>query len=334
MDTKGQTGQRVLLYSLVAMILPLVAFPARFGFELARASLMYALYELAYYGFVVFLFHRRASLLKLVEGAGVCLIYRLVLGAVFGLLVAAMYAMDVRISINLGMSGYLPAILFQIAIAPFVLKPVIARLLLLTEPAGSLVPDKSTPAESGEKTGRTSVAVSKQRGVVTGVAPSPVAMEPVKSLESTARVATPTPKSEQDITGFGRAVSYIGEHSSVDLAAVVDDEGLLLANFTRGQIEPEDWAPLALLFFQGNCDLLRRGDLDGLEKLDLLMNDKRLAVARSEGCCLMVISKRHEDDLLNIRINQGLDMINRFVAERYGGKLNSNAERIHVSSAQ
>ena len=118
------------------------------------------------------------------------------------------------------------------------------------------------------------------------------------------------------------------------MAAVIDEEGLLLGNFTRNQIDPETWAPLALLFLQSSGDVLERTKLDGLERLDLQLKDKRMVVARSKGCSLMVVSERLDDDLLNIRINQGLDMINRFVTERYGDKLNSNAEKIHVSSAQ
>ena len=136
------------------------------------------------------------------------------------------------------------------------------------------------------------------------------------------------------MSGFEKAVYYIGEHASVHLAVVVDDEGLLLGNFARHQIDPESWGPLALLFLQGDGGVLGRTEFDGLERLDLQLKEKRVVVARSERCNLMVVSERLDDDLLNIRINQGLEMINRFVIERYGDKLNSNAERIHVSSAQ
>ena len=73
--------------------------------------------------------------------------------------------------------------------------------------------------------------------------------------------------------------------------------------------------------------------MNGLEKVDLMLKEKRLIVARPEGCYLMVVAERHDDDLLNIRINQALEMIGRFATERYGSKMNPNAERIHVPSA-
>lgn len=334
MEANGQTSRSVLLFSLVVMILPLVAFPARFGTELARASLVNALYELAYYGLVVWLFHRQASLWKVIEGAGVCLIYRLIVGAVFGLLVAAMYTMGVGVALSLGLSGYLPAILIQVALAPFILKPVVASLIAPEESVRRNV-RRPRSLEAGE-TGRTSIAISKQRGVVTqdtALEPTPPT-EPDMVTGESFGADTGGLKTGSDLNGFDKAVGYIGEHGSVKLAIVVDDEGLLLANFMRGQTEAEVIAPQALRFLEGSREFLDRCNLDGLEKLDLLLDADRLVVAVSDGYCLVVLSERHDDDLLSIRINQGIDMINRFVAERYGDKLNSNAERIHVSSAQ
>ena len=320
--------------SLVGMILPLVAFPARFGLDLARPSVVNMLYEMAFYGLVVFSFCRRASLMQLLTGAGVCLVYRLVVGAVFGLLIAAMYTMELGLSLSLGLSGYLPAILFHVAMAPFVLRPIIERLVPNVQTEHLTASVRSDPARSAE-TGLSSVAVSKERGIVAELAPLPQSPRPLgtnaKSIPNPEPLTSPT---DRDMSGFEKAVCYIGEHASVHLAAVVDEEGLLLGNFTRNQIDPEFWAPLALLFLQGGGDILKRAELYGLERLELQLQQKRVVVARSVGCNLMVVSERLDDDLLNIRINQGLDMINRFVTERYGDKLNSNAEKIHVSSAQ
>jgi hypothetical protein len=44
----------------------------------------------------------------------------------------------------------------------------------------------------------------------------------------------------------------------------------------------------------------------------------------------MVVSERATDDVLNIRINQGLEMIRRYVAERYSEKLIGNSEKAYV----
>ena len=55
-------------------------------------------------------------------------------------------------------------------------------------------------------------------------------------------------------------------------------------------------------------------------------------VAREESFSLMVIAERQIDDFLNIRINQALEIIGKYVAERYSRKLFVNVERTYVPS--
>jgi hypothetical protein len=334
MELTGQTNRRIIIFSLAMIILPLVAFPARLGTDLAKASLITALYELAFYSVVLFVFHRRTSLLKLVQGAGVCLVYRLALGAAFGLLMAAVYSMQLRVSLTLGMSGYLPAILFHVALAPLALKPALDQLFTDGGPKRRAV--VSSALDDQADLGRTSLAVSKERPARADETFAPKPVVSAQRGETTGSYRTTDSAvlhPRVDHNGFDRAVNYIGEHGSVHLATVLDDEGLVLGAFRRGSIDPEDWAPLALLLVDGGNRVLSRGQMTGLEKMDLVLKEKRLVVARPDGCHLMVLADRHDDELLNIRINQSLDMINKFVAERYGEKLNPNAERIHVPSA-
>ncbi len=323
------------------MILPLVAFPARLGLDLARPSVMHWFYEIVFYGLIIYLFHRRVSLIQLLGAAAACLAYRLTIGAVFGFFIAAMYSMELGVSLRLGISSYLPAILFHVLLAPLVLRPILGRWFETKDKTAS----RSEPPDSESSPVADSISSSEpvsweHTAVASSSAPPPVmkaperTAEPARKPESTV-TPEPTPvPTDQDLSGFDKAVYYIGEHSSVHLAAVVDEEGLLLGNFTRRNADAEAWAPMALLFLQGDNEVLARADLDGVERLELQLKEVRIVVGRSEGCNLIVVSERHDDDLLNIRINQGLEMINRLVVERYADKLNSNAERIHVSSAQ
>jgi predicted regulator of Ras-like GTPase activity (Roadblock/LC7/MglB family) len=332
MELNGQDNRRIIIFSLGVIILPLVVFPARLGTDVARASLINALYELVYYSIVVFFFHRRTTLLRLVQAAGVCLIYRLALGAVFGLLMAAMYSMQLRVSLTLGMSGYLPAILFHVALAPFILKPVVSQLYS----EDSVQKSPSLPLKAAPRIEERSIppAAKRQSPVAVNTQPAPAFSAP-RRLEATIspRRTEASASIAREANGFDRAVTYIGEHASVNLAAVVDNEGLLLASFKRAQVDPDIWAPLVLLLVDGSRQVLQRVQPEGLEKVDLMLKDRRVVVARPEGCYLLVVAERHDDDLLNIRINQALEMIGRFVAERYGSKMNPNAERIHVPSA-
>lgn len=133
-----------------------------------------------------------------------------------------------------------------------------------------------------------------------------------------------------DINGFERSVRYVSEHSSVLYAAVVDHEGLLLANFHRAKIEPEDMAPLAVMFFEWNKAVLDKGGLGPAEKIDITLRDKRLILGRVDSWCLMVFAERQADDLLNIRITQGMDMLRKFTAERYTSGQQAQMEKAYV----
>jgi hypothetical protein len=115
---------------------------------------------------------------------------------------------------------------------------------------------------------------------------------------------------------------------------VVDHEGLLLANFKRGNLDPEAWAPLALVFYDQNCHVLDRVAFNAPEKIDLVLKDNRLVIARVDQVSLMVIAERQTDDFLNIRINQSMDIIKRYLDERYGKKTDKTVESINVSGTE
>jgi hypothetical protein len=336
-ETTGRVTQRIVLFTLIALIIPMLIFPRQFGTELARPSLVNALYELVYYGFIMFLFNRRINLVQLIQGAGICLVFRLALGASFGLLIAVMYAMKVTVSLQLGLSSYLPAILFHIAVTPFVLRQAV-REEPVEEPEPVPAPPpvpKETPGAS--MTAEThSISVSRERGIVTNAPlPSSTPASSSRQSESVSSRSKSASSSPTEVNGFERATRYIGEHGSVHLAAVVDHEGLLLANFRRGNIEADDWAPLALLFLESNQQVLDRASAFGnAEKVDLLMKSNRIVVTRENWYSLLVISERQTDDFLNIRINQGMDIIRKYVEERYGRQEHTKAENTYVSGTK
>jgi hypothetical protein len=326
MEITGRIVHQILLLSMLVLIAPMILFPDRLGTGLARASLINAVYELVYYSAVIFFFYRRASLPKIAQIAGLCLVYRLVLGTVFGLLIAATYSMSLIISLTLGLASYLPAILLHIAATPFILKPIAAQLIPYTKRQRQPV-EEPVPAEVPEH-GGTVVAVSAEQAVSR---PTPVRIpEPEAHLSRESRVGSPSGPEHAEANGFDRAARYIGEDASVQLAVVVDDEGLLLGQFKRGEKEADDRAPFSLLFYDANRGALQRAGWGAPEKIDLLVRDTRIIVAREESWCLMVIAQRHADDFLNIRINQGLEIIRKYIARRYGQKPSVNAEKMYV----
>ncbi|NOY89264.1 MAG: hypothetical protein GXO93_07750 [FCB group bacterium] len=171
----------------------------------------------------------------------------------------------------------------------------------------------------------TSIAASKEKGF------SQEVMMPMDSKDNKKSKAEEKELSAKTMTldanGFDKATHYIGEDGSIQMAAIVDKEGLLLSNFTRGGINAEDVAPFALSLLNGNNDVWNRMGLQSPEKVDMLFNDKKVVVAAEDSFCLMVISERTFDEVLNIRINQGIELVRKYVAERYSKKLFGNAEK-------
>jgi len=328
MEITGRIVRQISLISMLVLIAPMILFPDRLGTGLVRASLINVVYELVYYSAVIFFFYRRASFLKIAQIAGLCLVYRLALGTVFGLLIAAMYSMNLTISLTLGLASYLPAILLHIVVTPFILKPIAVQLVPYTKRKRQPV-EEPAPHEVPEHS-QTAAAVSVEQAIIRPT-PMPVT-EPEVHLSRESRVGSPSGPEHAEANGFDRAVRYIGEDSSVQLAVVVDDEGLLLGQFRRGEMEADDWAPFSLLFCEANRDALQRAGWGSPEKIDLLIKDTRIVVAREDSWCLMVVAQRHANDFLNIRINQGLEIIRKYIAQRYGQKLSVNAEKMYVSS--
>lgn len=342
MELTSRVPRQVALLSMVLVIVPVIVFPERFGTDLAHPSLITVLYELVFYGLVLWLFNRHAGLVQLVQAGAVCLVYRLAMGALFGLLIAAMYSMNIRVSIALGMSGYLPVVVFHVVAAPFVLRSALSGLLGERQSRGLDPEDRSQPQPP----------ITQQRA--TGEErPSTVPVsDPAPPRERTVASQTTEPelKSEwrqeavekdtsweagvsREASGFERAARYIGEDGAVMMAGVVDPEGLLLGSFSRGDLVAEDWAPYCWLFQESNQTVLTKAKLDGPERVSLLLPDKKIIVAFDSRFALMVVAERQMSDTLPIRVNQALEMVRQYLAQRYSSELFENVETSHVRSA-
>lgn len=318
MDIDSRVTRQMLLISLVVLMIPMIIFPERLGTMLARASFAKLLLELAFYVMIIYFFNRKAALAKLLKSASLCVLYRFGLGTIFGLLIILMYSLNFKVAIILGTISYLPAIVLHIIVTPFVVRPIFSKWLL---------PEKSdeedTTAMDIDKVGVTSFVVTKN-SVSTFSQPD----VDIKQFEESKQKNSEPIKANDN--GFARAVRYIGEDGSVIVAAVIDNEGLLLANFKRGNIDAEDLSPFANLLIDKNVEQLKRLGLNSPEKIEYVFENRKMIISNENNYLLMVVSERTADDVLNIRINQGLDIIRKFVANRYGEKLIGNAEKSYV----
>lgn len=324
MEISGRIARQILIFSLLVLVVSMLMFPMKYGTDLPDAPLVNVGAELVFYGLVIHLLNRKLLPLQLVSSAGLCLVYRFALGAVLGVAIAAIYDWQLKVALLAGMGSYLPGMLLQVVATPFILRPVV-KSLHASRPGSR--PAGANMQSSAMDTTTSSFAASKGKGYRTSGRVSPT--------DSTWRAGADAPGSGAtgiggDSNGFERATRYIGEDGSVLMAAVVDTEGLLLGNFCRRGVDADDWAPFALLLVEQNCQTLTRFGCTMPEKMDLFLKDKKVVVAREDAYCLMVVAERSTEDVLNIRINQGLEIVRKYVAERYSDKLIGNVEKTYV----
>jgi hypothetical protein len=333
MRTAVRMSTGLLIATLSLTVVPLIIFPQQLGLPLARVSIATLLLELAYFCAATFLFDRETTFGRLAAAVGLCLVYRYSLGALFGVLAVAFYSIGWSAALQFGLFSYLPAVILQAAAAPLVVRMALAPAA--DEPRRTRPTPRETVAQTQPSSGLTSISISREKGIFTESQVPRPAPEVEARRQHAANIENAS-NAPVEINGFERATRYLGEHGSVYLAAVVDNEGLLLANFRRGSVVVEDWAPLALLFLDANRRVLNRATraLGTPEKLDVMLKDTRILIARDTSFSLMVMAERHSDETLQIRFNQALDMVRKYFAERYSSKQESNAERIHVSNTK
>lgn len=328
--------RQILLLSLILLIVPMVVFPKKLGLELAEFSFVNIGVEFVYYGIVGYFLNRQTTLVKLLSVGGVCLVSRLALGSLFGLLIMVLYPIKASVAFSFGLTSYLPSILLQIAAVPFVLYPLVT-ILLKSSPSSERKP-KPQPQPLAEMSERPAPQSSSNL-VYTKEKPSPSRREqrlerkrtqPEPTRNSFKKTKeTPKPAVEQS-NGFDKAVRYIGENGSVLVAAVIDHEGLLLGGFKRCELELEDVTPFALLLKEKAQPTLGKAGFGQPERSVYFFDEQKMVVAYEPYYTLVVIAERTVDDVVNIRINQALEMIKTYIAERYSEKLIANAEKIYV----
>ncbi len=322
MNTGNKDTMQFVLLSMILLMVPMFIFPARFGLELGFGSIAYSLIEIVFYSVVFYFIRPSGTMLQLFQGVGLAFLYRIVMGSVFGLLIAIMYSVDFSVAMILGVSRYLPGVFIHILVAPFMIKPF---FLAIT----SERPERPQPYTRERPPTRAAVDRQVKSTIRPGVANRRSrATAEISSIDSGVGTSVGF-----DTNGFERAVKYLGEHHAVKLAMVVDGEGLTLATFKRGEIDPEQWAPFSLLFQESNEGVLsRKVENTKLDQLRLSFHDSRIEITNIKDFSLFVLSDREDDDLLKIRIVQATEIIRKYSSERYGNLLSAVMEEQHVSN--
>jgi hypothetical protein len=319
---KREFGQ-FFIFSGLLLIGSLLVFPSKMGIDLGSGIIVYAIFEIVYYALVLTLLKAADSWLNLFRNAGLTFVLRISLGTLFGLCISLMFSMNLSVALTLGISRYLPAVLIHIIFAPFALRP------LITDAATS-----ARRVHCRVVAQKTSVATVRERSDLA----KSVAYDTGRESSISSRFSDPAERQDlhvgYDTNGFERAVKYLGEHHAVILAVVVDHEGLTMAAYKRGDIDPDEYAPLSLLIKEKNVNLLNKWEGDvSPDRIDIVFGDRKLSLSRACDFYLLVMSKQEMDDLLGIRVTQAVDIIRRYVSERYGELMPSRPEEKYVPSA-
>lgn len=317
----------ILLFSLILVVIPMVIFPRRLGMPLISGSAVYMLYEMVYYGIILYLFGRKVPLVTIVIGAAVCLVYRMALGAAFGLAIIVMYSMNSTIAFSLGMAKYLPAVLLHVLAAPFVIRSVYLNL------AENMTSSKVVGRPRRQPAVRPRLAEREDTVPHPARMDEPAGFTPASSgVRHENALASGSPG--DDGNQFERAVQYLGESASVKMALVVDEEGLPLARFNRCGDDVELWAPLSIVLEGRNRNLLHQYHRGGVpEKIDIVTKNMRIILRRIEHVTLMILAEQNADETILIRIAQAADMIRKYMSERYSPALFARVEERYVSNS-
>ncbi|MCX6827018.1 MAG: hypothetical protein NTV06_07120 [candidate division Zixibacteria bacterium] len=285
-------------------------------------SFIYSMVEIMYYAGILILLYPKATPMKLLQGVGFTFLYRIALGTVLGAVISLLYQIDFSISLTLGISRYLPAVILQILTVPFIIRPI--YLSIINEETHR----RNNYMKDYARNHQTAIAEKEEYGVPylpRTERRSPSGLDHVAESKIELGMGL-------GLNGFERAVRYLGEHHAVLIAATVDREGLLLSSFKRNNFEPKKWAPLSLLFQQANEKILRRNEEGGPDRLELSFGKMKLVIVKVSQFNLLILSNREEDDLLGIRILHAVDMIRKYASERYGQLWSSSPEEKYVSN--
>lgn len=328
MNITGRALWQLQLFSLICLIVPMIVYPTMLGTELQKFAPTFILYELLFYFIITFVLYRQVTFFQAIQIAFLSLIYRALLGAVFSFLLAVVHSISLNIAFTLGMFSYLPSLLLHVVATPLILKPTLDGLYAVRFKVRSSRVSEMASGEIRESDSST-IAYSKERKNQKA---------PARPVYKTVPARRPTEQNSGkesqynniELNGFDRATKYVGEDGSVQMVAILDNEGLLLSNFTRGGLVAEDIAPYALTIASACAEKIGRLEFEAPERIEFLLKNERIFLAMEKNWTMMIIAERRGDDLLNIRINQAIEMSRKYMSERYSPKLHPTMEKSYA----
>jgi predicted regulator of Ras-like GTPase activity (Roadblock/LC7/MglB family) len=126
-----------------------------------------------------------------------------------------------------------------------------------------------------------------------------------------------TAKVDKKENKFQKTLDYLAEYNGVKGAAVIDREGLVVCRNGDKEFEAEQYAPLALLILEQASKVLHRLQESPAQTLVIKTKSSWITIERIDSLILIVKAGADTDELLKVRINQGVDMIKSNLKENY-----------------
>jgi predicted regulator of Ras-like GTPase activity (Roadblock/LC7/MglB family) len=283
---KKETRQLILLGFFLA-VAPLVLFPKNFGIRLNVNPFFFFLLEFIWYLFSLFFLLPSLATSTFILYAFATLLFRLFLGTLFGFLLMVMFPIAFLPALKSGWVSYLPAILFQAFLLPFMIKQSLGNVIKrsLREKRFQRLALQPFP-ETKKETPYVVEERGEKKELVLEV-----------SLEET--------------------LGFLKEYPGVEGALLIDSEGLIIAQEVDPAVDEEKIAPLALSFAQTNGSLLGKIGEKHLERLQIFSENVWLNINHVGDFILITLASRSADELLNIRILKAQEAIKKYLENKY-----------------
>jgi predicted regulator of Ras-like GTPase activity (Roadblock/LC7/MglB family) len=290
----------IFLISLLVMVVPLVLFPRDLGLKLSSSTPLLLTLELFWYALVLFIAFSKADASRVLLSVLLTLGYRIGLGIGFGILLLLMFSLPLSSSIKMGIYGYPPVFLLQALVSPFLLKPVLGFLM--------------------EKPERRKVAEPKATASVRDAA-QPTVSERTPQSAREPELSGPSSKEKEPKLAGGEKLenflNYLREYAGVKAAVLVDHEGLVLAEDSASESDPEIIATYAKHIKEANDQILGKMGEKNSERIAIYTADAWICLNEIDDLTLAVVSDRRTDELLSVRIQQSTGMIKRYFCQKY-----------------
>jgi predicted regulator of Ras-like GTPase activity (Roadblock/LC7/MglB family) len=311
MEWSIRDTRHVVLIALIVATLPMLIYPNYFGVTFQMSMYWYALLELTYYFSVGLILNRRRSVAYTAVAAALTLTSRFVLSAAFLLLLMVLEQMPVSGAFTNAFDTFKPAILLFSVTAPFLFNSTIQMML---------------PGRVGKR----HLKKSGTAPIIYTSTSTPVMRQPTPIHA--------TPNTEQHTGGelfdhsFNGAVQHVGGYSGVLCAMLIDDEGLPVATWSRGEWDQDLWSALGKKMIDDLLETNLRTGTTPLNTIEYTSGAHRFCLYRAADMWLLSIANVESDELEKIRLHQAAEMIERHCQEKFSNLYSSEAGRQYAGS--